>query len=207
MLLAVSGNIGSGKTTLVKRLSETFGYQAEFEATQENPYLAKFYEDMHRWAFPLQVYFLGHRFRQGIALNKLGAGAVLDRTIYEDANVFAKNLYRSAYLSKVDYENYLSLYQSMIEFVPKPDLLIYLQGSSEKLKIRINQRSDSGERSYENEIPLSYLEDLNCCYEEWIEVYEYSPVITIDIETIDLIDDKHFINLVQHIKSKKRCDT
>lgn len=207
MIIAVAGNIGTGKTTLVRQLSDHFGYKAEFEATQQNPYLAQFYEDMHRWAFPLQVYFLGHRFKQGLAISNDASGVVLDRTIYEDANVFAKNLYRSAYLTEMDYENYLNLYNTMVKLIPKPDVVVYLKGSPEKLKARINQRSDSGERSYENVIPLSYLQDLDSCYREWIESYKYSPVITIDINQIDLAKDEHFEKLVQNIQSQKRCVT
>lgn len=207
MIIAVAGNIGTGKTTLVRRLSDHFGYEAEFEATQQNPYLAQFYEDMYRWAFPLQVYFLGHRFKQGLAINNYASGVILDRTIYEDANVFAKNLYRSAYLTEIDYENYLNLYHTMVKLIPKPDIVVYLKGSPEKLKARVNQRSDLGERSYENVIPLSYLQDLDRCYREWIESYNYSPVITIDINRIDLAKDKHFEKLVQNIQSQKRCVT
>lgn len=207
MLIAVAGNIGTGKTTLVKRLADLLGYTAEYEAVQQNPYLAQFYQDMHRWAFPLQVYFLGHRFRQGLEISKNESGVVLDRTIYEDANVFARNLFHSAYLTKMDYDNYLNLYQTMVELVPKPDLLVYLKGSPEKLKSRITQRSGLGERSYENEIPLSYLQDLDRCYQEWIESYNYSSVVTVDINQIDLAKDEHFEKLVQNIQNKKRCVT
>lgn len=207
MFIAVAGNIGTGKTTLVERLSMHFGYRAEYEAVQHNPYLAQFYEDMHRWAFPLQVYFLGHRFRQGLEIKEHGSGVVLDRTMDEDANVFAKNLYRSSYLTKIDYENYLTLYHSMVKLLPKPDVVVYLKGSPEKLQSRISQRSKAGERSFENEIPLSYLKDLNSCYQTWIESYDDSAVITIDINQIDLAKDEYFEKLVQNIQSQKRCVT
>lgn len=207
MLIAVAGNIGTGKTTLVRRLSEHFGYKAEYEAIQTNPYLSLFYQDMHRWAFPLQVYFLGHRFKQGLAIGNYESGVVLDRTIYEDANVFAKNLFSLEYLTKVDYNNYLNLYQSMVGLIPKPDLLVYLKGSPEKLKSRINERSGLGERSFEDTIPLSYLQHLDRCYREWIESYDYSPIITIDIDVIDLAEDKYFETLVQNIQNQKRCVT
>ncbi|MEK6479829.1 deoxynucleoside kinase [Catalinimonas sp. 4WD22] len=207
MLIAVAGNIGTGKTTLVGRLAKHFRFRAEYEAVHENPYLSLFYEDMQRWAFPLQVYFLGHRFRQGLNLEKHDTGVVLDRTIYEDADVFAKNLYRSSYLSKVDYENYLNLYQSMVLIVPKPDILVYLKGKPENLKYRISHRGKRGERSYEQSISLSYLKDLNDCYASWIESYSYSPIITVDIDTIDLAKDEHFETLLKNIQNQKRCVT
>ncbi|MDF9797647.1 deoxyadenosine/deoxycytidine kinase [Catalinimonas alkaloidigena] len=207
MLIAVAGNIGTGKTTLVRKLADYFGYQAEYEAIHENPYLSLFYRDMERWAFPLQVYFLGHRFRQGLSLNDRESGVILDRTIYEDANVFAKNLYRSNYLSQVDYENYLSLYQSMVGLIPKPDILVYLKGKPKNLKYRISHRSEGGIRSFEREISLAYLKNLDLCYASWISNYTYSTTLTIDIDTIDLAKDEHFETLVKNIQNQKRCVT
>ena len=204
MLIAVSGNIGAGKTTLVQRLSARLGYRAEYEAVYDNPYLQRFYEDMKRWSFPLQVYFLSHRFQQGLSLRDIGPHVVLDRTIYEDAHIFARNLYESGYMSATDYQTYLKLYENMVSLVPAPGLMIYLKGSPEKMAERIAGRGKSGERTYEGEIPLQYLSDLNERYESWIQKeYTYSPVIQINVEETDLNDEASFEKLVETVQKYK----
>ena len=144
MLLAVSGNIGAGKTTLVQRLSEHFGFEAAYEAVEHNPYLEFFYEDMARWCFPLQVYFLSHRFRQGLKLREKSDHVVLDRTIYEDAHIFAKNLHESGFMTEIAYQTYPNLYDHMVPLGPAPDLLIFLKGNPEILAERISGRGQAG---------------------------------------------------------------
>jgi deoxyadenosine/deoxycytidine kinase len=203
MLIAVSGNIGAGKTTLVSRLAEHFGCKAEYEATEDNPYLERFYQDMKRWAFPLQVYFLSHRFRQGLRLRDSKKGIILDRTIYEDAHVFARNLHQSAYMTDTDYQTYLSLYQSMVELIPPPDLLIYLKASPEKLGNRISGRGAKGERAFEQNIPNQYLQDLNQLYESWINHYHHSPVLKLNVDDVDLAKDENFKKLLKNIQNHR----
>jgi len=200
MIIAVSGNIGAGKTTLVKRLSHALNYRAEYEAIDQNPYLEQFYYDMKRWSFPLQVYFLSHRFRQGMNLNHDGQGVVLDRTIYEDAWVFAQNLHRSGHMSDKDYKTYLHLYEGMVKLVPAPDLLIYLQASPKLLAGRIKTRGKSGDRTFEESIPTAYLRDLNHFYEEWIGQYSDSEIYTIDIDQIDLAQESEFKKLLETVQ-------
>lgn len=201
MIIAVSGNIGAGKTTLVKRLSVHFGFRAELEAVSHNPYLELFYQDMKRWSFPLQVYFLSHRFRQGLSLANQGKGVVLDRTIYEDAHIFARNLRESGYMSETDFDTYLHLYEGMVELVKPPDLLIYLKASTTQLQRRISGRGVSGERSYEEGIPAAYLNDLNSMYEQWIAHYRQSPLLTIDVDNTDLTNDIAFEKLLETVQN------
>jgi deoxyadenosine/deoxycytidine kinase len=200
MFIAVSGNIGAGKTTLVSKLADHFGYHAEYEAVNKNPYLEDFYRDMKRWSFPLQVYFLGHRFRQGLLISELKQGIVLDRTIYEDAHVFAANLRNSGLMSERDYQNYLHLYETMVVFIHPPDVIIYLKGSVTQLSDRVGHRSKMGDRKYERAIPDEYLQDLNLCYHRWISGYQHSPVIEIDIDETDLAEEANFEKLTEKIK-------
>jgi deoxyadenosine/deoxycytidine kinase len=203
MLLAVSGNIGAGKTTLVHRLSKRFGFEAAYEAVEHNPYLELFYEDMAQWSFPLQVYFLSHRFRQGLKLREKSDHVVLDRTIYEDAHIFARNLYKSGFMTEMDYQTYRNLYDSMAPLVPAPDLLIFLKGSPEILEERISGRGQAGERKFEGTIPQNYLADLNKKYDYWIERYDLSPVIQVDVEKTDLNDEASFKRLVETVQKFK----
>ncbi len=200
MYIAVSGNIGAGKTTLVGKLAEHYGFETIYEAADQNPYLADFYREMHRWAFPLQVCFLSHRFRQGLDMKRTQA-TVLDRTIYEDAEIFAKNLYQSGYLSKRDYQNYLFLYETMLPLVPSPNLLIYLEGSTPVLAQRIQQRltEKKSKQPYEKLISIDYLNDLNVCYQEWIDGFDQCPVITLDIARNDLREATVFERLTENI--------
>jgi len=201
MLVAISGNIGAGKTTLVSRLADHLGWHAEFEAVDHNPYLEAFYQDMPRWAFQLQVYFLSHRFRQGRSLITRKQSVVLDRTIYEDAHVFARNLYDSSILTETDFRTYLNLYETMADLVAVPNLLIYLHASVRKLDERIHGRVARGDRAFEGDIPQTYLQDLNHRYEDWISQYNYSPVIRIDIDQTDLAEEVNFRTLVKNIRS------
>ena len=162
MHIAVSGNIGSGKTTLTEKLALHYKWTPQYESVDENPYLKDFYEDMHRWAFHLQVYFLNSRFNQVKQIRASEQTIIQDRTIYEDAYIFAANLYESGMISERDYQNYLNLFESMIHFVEPPDILIYLKADVPKLVAQIQKRG----RDFENLIRLEYLQNLNTYYND-----------------------------------------
>jgi len=184
MHLAIAGNIGAGKTTLAKRIADHFGWEVSFESVDDNPYLADFYGDMPRWAFHLQIYFLNNRFAQVQEVHQRGVPTVQDRTIYEDAHIFARNLVDSGLMPKRDYENYWKVYSSMLQYVKAPDLLIYLRAGLPKLQAQIRKRG----RDFEKDIPAEYLATLNTCYESWIEGYKESPLLVIDVNDRDFVD-------------------
>ncbi len=184
MHLAVSGNIGSGKTTLTEKLAKHYGWSAEFEAVDDNPYLPDFYEDMKRWSFHLQVYFLNSRFNQIKKIQESTISTIQDRTIYEDAYIFAANLYKSNLLSERDYANYKSLFDSMIAHVKAPDLLIYLKADIPKLVGQIEKRG----RTYETAMRIDYLKNLNSHYEEWIAGYKEGKLLIIDVNNLDFVE-------------------
>lgn len=184
MHLAVSGNIGSGKTTLTEKLAKHYGWKAEFEAVDDNPYLPDFYEDMKRWSFHLQVYFLNSRFNQLKTIQESRVSTIQDRTIYEDAYIFAANLYKSNLLTERDYANYKSLFDSMISHVKAPDLLIYLKADIPKLVGQIEKRG----RSYETAMRIDYLKNLNSHYEEWIAGYKEGKLLIIDVNDLDFVE-------------------
>jgi deoxyadenosine/deoxycytidine kinase len=184
MHLAVSGNIGSGKTTLTEKLEKHYGWKAEFEAVDDNPYLPDFYEDMKRWSFHLQVYFLNSRFNQLKTIQASSESTIQDRTIYEDAYIFAANLYKSNLLTERDYANYKSLFDSMISHVKAPDLLIYLKADIPKLVGQIEKRG----RSYETAMRIDYLKNLNSHYEEWIAGYKEGKLLVIDVNNLDFVE-------------------
>lgn len=196
MFVVVAGNIGSGKTTLTKKLSERLGWKPHFESVQDNPYLADFYNDMGRWSFPLQVYFLNHRFNTHRLIETLPASSIQDRSIYEDANIFARSLFDQGKLDKRDYENYRQLYDSMIQFLNPPTLMIFLRRSVPKLQERIKQRG----RDYEQAIPVEYLTTLNEYYDEWYANYNLGKSLIVDTDELDFLEnEEHFDRLVKRI--------
>jgi len=196
MFVVVAGNIGSGKTTLTKKLSERLGWKPHFESVSDNPYLADFYKDMSRWSFPLQVYFLTHRFNTHKLIESAPASSVQDRSIYEDANIFARALYEQGNLDSRDYENYRTLFESMIQYLSPPTLMIFLKRSVPKLQERIKQRG----RDYEQAIPVDYLTSLNHYYDDWYANYNLGKSLIVDTDELDFLDnEEHFDRLVKRI--------
>ncbi|MDP2721710.1 MAG: deoxynucleoside kinase [Bacteroidales bacterium] len=181
MHVAIAGNIGSGKTTLTRLMSKQFGWKPHYEDVENNPYLHSFYEDMQRWSFNLQVYFLNSRFRQVVEIRRSGDNIVQDRTIYEDAHIFAPNLHSMNLMSTRDFENYQSLFELMSSFIQPPDLLIYLRASVSTLVEQIQKRG----RDYEESIRLDYLKLLNERYEAWIETYHHGKLLIINVDDMD----------------------
>lgn len=179
MHIAVAGNIGAGKTTLTKLLSKHYGWEAHFEDVEQNPYLNDFYEEMQRWSFNLQIYYLNSRFTQIQEINENKKNVIQDRTIYEDAFIFAPNLHSMGLMTTRDFENYFSLFNLMDSFVNPPDLLIYLRASIPTLVEQISKRG----REYEESIRLDYLKRLNERYEAWISTYDKGKLLIIDIDT------------------------
>jgi deoxyadenosine/deoxycytidine kinase len=190
--IAISGNIGSGKTTLAEKLSKHYNWVPLYESVDHNPYLRDFYQDMTRWAFHLQIYFLNSRFRQINEIRSNEKTIVQDRTIYEDAYIFANNLRKSEHISERDYQSYLDIFNSMIKFVQPPDLLIYLRADIPKLVKQIQKRG----RDFEYAMRLDYLKNLNEHYEDWIGNYNLGKLLIIDVTDLDFvahIDDFSFI--------------
>lgn len=178
MHIAIAGNIGSGKTTLAGLLSKHYGWEAHYEDVETNPYLNNFYEDMQRWSFNLQIYFLNSRFRQIVDIRNSGKTVIQDRTIYEDAFIFAPNLHAMGLMTTRDFENYSSLFELMSSFIQPPDLLIYLKASVPTLVNQIQKRG----RDYENTIRLDYLKRLNERYDEWIDGYKNGKLLVVDVD-------------------------
>ena len=181
--VGICGNIGSGKTTLAEKLSKHYGWIPLYESVELNPYLRDFYQDMTKWAFHLQIYFLNSRFRQAIQIRENTRPIIQDRTIYEDAYIFAANLYQSGHINERDYESYRAIFDSMISFVTPPDLLIYLRADIPKLVEQIEKRG----RDYENSIRLDYLRNLNEHYESWIRNYKLGKVLVVDVNKLDFV--------------------
>jgi deoxyadenosine/deoxycytidine kinase len=178
MHIAIAGNIGSGKTTLTQLLSRHYGWEAHFEDVDENPYLDDFYAEMQRWSFNLQIYFLNSRFRQVVDIRQNERNVVQDRTIYEDAYIFAPNLHAMGLMTSRDFGNYSALFELMDSFIQAPDLLIYLRASVPTLVGQIQKRG----RSYETSIRLDYLQRLNERYEAWISTYDKGRLLIIDVD-------------------------
>jgi deoxyadenosine/deoxycytidine kinase len=185
MHIAIAGNIGAGKTTLTKMLAKHFKWEPHFEDVDDNPYLDDFYHSMERWSFNLQIYFLNSRFRQILEIRKTGKKTIQDRTIYEDAFIFAPNLHAMGLMTNRDYTNYKLLFDLMEDLVGPPDLLIYLRSSIPNLVKQIHTRG----RDYENTISIEYLSRLNERYEAWIQTYDKSKLVIIDVDIIDYVNN------------------
>jgi len=192
MHIVIAGNIGAGKTTLTKLLSKHYRWSAHFEDVENNPYLNDFYNDMPRWSFNLQIYFLNSRFKQILDLRQSGDTVIQDRSIYEDAYIFAPNLHAMGLMSSRDFDNYFQLFKLMSSLIQPPDLLIYLRASVPTLVNQIQKRG----REYESAIRLDYLKRLNERYEAWITTYTESPLLVIDVDNINFIDKKEDLSFV-----------
>lgn len=185
--IAIAGNMGAGKTTMVQYLHETYGVTPVYEPFMNNPYLDDFYKDMKQWSFHSQLYFLTHKFRlhMNLAEQNRDEIVILDRSIYEDAEIFCRNLYRSKKMKKRDFDTYMELYLTMQAALQPPDLMIYLRCSTRTIKKRIKSRG----RGSEQEIPTRYISGLNKLYEEWIESYDLSPVLIWESDKMDYLSD------------------
>ena len=192
MHVAIAGNIGSGKTTLATLLSKHFNWEPHFEDTQDNPYLNDFYEDMQRWSFNLQTYFLQSRFNKVKEFHKTGKNVIQDRTIYEDAYIFAPNLHAMNLMSKRDFDNYLALFDLVNGLIKAPDLIIYLRASVPTLVNQIQKRG----REYEASIRIDYLKRLNERYEAWISEYTGGKLMIIDVDTNNFSENKEDLGKV-----------
>ncbi|MBI3579212.1 MAG: deoxynucleoside kinase [Ignavibacteriales bacterium] len=196
MFIAVAGNIGAGKSSLTKLLAKHYGWKPYFESVDDNPYLPDFYGDMQRWSFHLQIYFLANRFKNHKQMTESGESVIQDRSIYEDAEIFARNLHDIGKMDKRDYENYVSLFEVMTDYLKSPDLMIYLKASVDTLVQQISRRG----RSFEQGIQREYLEQLNAHYEHWIGRYKRGPLLVIPNDNLDFVnkesDLQHVIGLV-----------
>ncbi|MBZ9779043.1 deoxynucleoside kinase [Psychroflexus sp. CAK8W] len=192
MHVAIAGNIGAGKTTLTRFIAKHYNWKAEYEDVIENPFLEDFYEDMKRWSFNLQIYFLNSRFRQILQIRESNIDIIQDRTIYEDAFIFAPNLHAMGLMSNRDYENYSSLFNLMESVTESPDLLIYLRSSVPNLVKQIQKRG----REYENSISIDYLNKLNERYEAWIQTYNKGKLLIIDVDELDFVDKPEDLGVI-----------
>ncbi|MBV72051.1 MAG: deoxynucleoside kinase [Myxococcales bacterium] len=193
--IAVAGNIGAGKSTLVDFLRYRFELTPFHEPNDENPFLTRFYGDMKRWSFPSQMYFLAHKFRLHQELTDHPGTVVQDRTIYEDAEIFAENLYRSRQMSKDEYQTYRDMYSAIVKTLRPPDLMIYLRAEVRTVRKRIRLRG----RPEEQDIPLRYIRRLHTLYEEWFERYDRSPTLVIQVDKLDYIQD--MVDRIEVIKT------
>ena len=197
--IGIAGNIGVGKTSLTEKLSRDFECPAIFESVIDNPYLADFYKDMNRWSFNLQIYFLYTRFESQIKLMNKGSSFIQDRTIYEDKEIFAKNLYNLGHMTSRDYSTYCALFSSMLGFIEKPDLIIYLRANTDTLMSRIKQRN----RDYELEMSSEYIHSLNIYYDKWINNLNQDNVLIIDTNNFNIFKDiEKYNSIVSNIKNK-----
>ena len=197
MHIAIAGNIGSGKTTLTQLLSKHFGWQPHYEEVDNNPYLSSFYDDMLRWSFNLQIYFLTSRFKQILNIRNSGVDVIQDRTIYEDSYIFASNLYEMGLMSTRDYENYQSLFELMSSYMQAPDLLIYLRADIPTLVRQIAKRN----RAYEQSIRIDYLKALNDKYENWIANYDKGKVLIIESDKLEFENPEDLSKVIDSINA------
>lgn len=199
MHVAIAGNIGAGKTTLTEMLSKHYGWEPHFEDVLKNPYLDDFYERMERWSFNLQIYFLNSRFNQMLECSKKENDTIQDRTIYEDAFIFAPNLQAMGLMTNRDYENYKSIFNTLNSFVKDPDLLIYLRSRIPNLVDQIHKRG----RDYENTISIEYLSRLNERYEAWIQSYDKSNLLVIEVDDIDFVKNQDDFTVITKLIDEK----
>ena len=197
--IAIAGNIGAGKTTLTTQLAKSFGWEPHFEEVEDNPYLSDFYHDMRRWSFNLQIYFLNNRYEQILSIQKGEKTIIQDRTIYEDAFIFAPNLHEMGLMEKRDFENYFSLFQTMSSQIKPPDLLIYLRASISTLVSHIHSRG----REYEGSISIDYLKKLNHRYEQWISGYNHGKLLIINSDELDFINNPEDLgNIISKVQAE-----
>lgn len=197
--IAVAGNIGAGKTTLTEQLAKHFNWESHYEDVENNPYLYDFYQDMPRWAFNLQIYFLNSRFKQIVEIQKGDKTVIQDRTIYEDAQIFAPNLHAMGLMSTRDFQNYSEIFDSMTSLISPPDLLIYLRAS---IPVLVNQIQKRG-REYEDNLRLDYLRRLNEYYEGWISKYKLGKLMIINVESCNFADNKEDLGeVIQRVNTE-----
>ncbi len=197
--IGIAGNIGVGKTTFTEKVGHHFGWKEVYESVIDNPYLSDFYDDMSRWSFNLQIYFLHHRFGGQMELSKRTRGVIQDRTIYEDVEIFARNLHEMKHMSKRDWETYKNLFNNMTHFLCKPDLIIYLKASTDTLISRIKNR----DRDFEKTISSEYLHSLNVSYDKWIKRISDISVLTIKTDNFNIHTDEEKLNeIFSQIESK-----
>ena len=192
MHVAIAGNIGAGKTTLTKLLAKHYKWKPHYESVEENPYLDDFYGEMERWSFNLQIFFLNSRFRQILEIHESGKNIIQDRTIYEDAHIFAPNLHAMGLMTNRDFSNYSSLFELMEKLVSPPDLLIYLRANIQTLVGQIHKRG----RDYENTISIDYLSRLNERYEAWITTYTKGKLLIVDVDNLNIVDNPEDLGIV-----------
>jgi deoxyadenosine/deoxycytidine kinase len=197
MHIAIVGNIGAGKTTLTEMLAKNYGWEPMYEAVDNNPYLEDFYNEMKRWSFNLQIYFLNSRYRQIVEIQKSGRNIIQDRTIYEDAYIFAENLHDMGLMTTRDYENYQSMFDNITAYIKPPDLLVYLKASVPTLVNNIQRRG----REYEIGIRIDYLSKLNEKYEKWIKGYKLGKLLILDKDTLDFANNtEDMATIINHIE-------
>lgn len=192
LFIAVAGNIGAGKSSLTRLLGDRFGWRPFYESVDDNPYLADFYADMERWSFHLQIYFLANRFKGHKEITESHESVIQDRSIYEDAEIFARNLYDIKKMTERDYTNYVSLFHVMMEYLKPPDLLIYLKADVDTLVQQISRRG----RSFEQGIPREYLQQLNALYTSWIDHYRLGPLLVIESDDLDFVTRKEDLEFI-----------
>jgi deoxyadenosine/deoxycytidine kinase len=193
-VITIAGTVGVGKSTMTKALSDALGFRTSFEKVDTNPYLDQFYKDFERWSFHLQIYFLAERFKEQKKIFEYGGGFVQDRSIYEDTGIFAKMHFEKGTMTKVDYETYTSLFDAMVmtPYFPHPDLLIYLEGSIDDVLSRIKERG----RPMEQETPIQYWEEMHNRYEDWINNFNACPVLRININDYDIVQNSDSVEAV-----------
>jgi deoxyadenosine/deoxycytidine kinase len=197
--IVVAGNIGVGKSTLTRMIADGLGWEPFFEPSEANPYLADFYTDMQRWSFPSQIFFLSRRLRHHRQLSLHPETVLQDRSVYEDAEIFAKNLFRQGQMTERDYRCYRELYEVLIELLPPPDLVVYLRAGVDTLLARIAQRG----RDYEQHMPRAYLEQLNGLYEEWTAGFALCPMLTVPADNLDFVKHpEHLALIVSRVQDK-----